>query len=431
MKRRLLQRTLLFLAAGLFFCLAAVFLLLIAQPGLAALAAAPLRRIVGNQAVAEVESAIFLLQDITIQQANDLGVLEARAPWQLLGRRSDWSLGQAPAAPPPTATATPALGADLAQDKSMPTAGPTAASLPTPAVTPTIPPLPTEANPSPTPEQWSLPAVPAFGSLEGEGFWQPYLFDADGGVVALRTFLQPDPERPHAVVAAVALDLRKVQLHYVLGSEEPSLPGGPQGDGYIAADHKQPGKLLATFNGGFMATHGEYGAMAGGFMPLPPKEQAGTVAIYRDGSVRIGVWGEDIEPSGDFAAWRQNASMVVRDGGIDERVFNGSIATWGGNLDGVIVTWRSGLGISADGKVLYYLAGPAMSMPTLARTMQAVGVYNGILLDINAYWVHFAAIQAEVDGLRAEPLFAEGMETQADRYLRQSPRDFFYITALP
>ena len=274
-----------------------------------------------------------------------------------------------------------------------------------------------------------MPDIKPFGSLVGEGQWQPYINHPDGDIVGLRTFLQPDPERPHTIIAVVAFDLAKVNLNYVLGSEEPSLPGGPRGSGRIPSEDKEPGKLLATFNGGFLAPHGQYGAMSDGVVTLPPKNLAGTVAMGNDGRVQIGIWGEDINPAGDYAAWRQNASMVVHQGEINERVYNSSITTWGGSLDGAIVTWRSGLGLSANGQVLYFLAGPAMSMPILAKSMMVVGVQNGILLDVNPFWVHFAAIQADGDALHAEPLFDEGMETKPDRYLFQSQRDFFYITA--
>jgi hypothetical protein len=177
-----------------------------------------------------------------------------------------------------------------------------------------------------------------------------------------------------------------------------------------------------------MASHGEYGAMSNGTTALPAKSPYGTVAIYQTGEVQIGEWGSDILPDGDFVSWRQNARMVVHNGQINDRVYNGSIITWGGNINGEIVTWRSGVGLSADQQILYYFAGSSLSMPTLAESMTAVGAYNGILLDINASWVHFTAFRPGEDAFTAEPLFEEGMETHTDRYLLQSSRDFFYVT---
>jgi hypothetical protein len=61
--------------------------------------------------------------------------------------------------------------------------------------------------------------------------------------------------------------------------------------------------------------------------------------------------------------------------------------------------------------------------------MLAAGVQNGMLLDINNFWVHFTAIQSEDGKLVAEPLLPDDMKDQIDRYLSPSPVDFFYITA--
>lgn len=388
-------------------------------PGVGTAVARPLRQVVGNERVAQLETVLFTVQDGFKQLTYGLGVAEPEAPWQTAGADAP----PAPTEPRPTTTptATPTTAAEETAVTVL------AGTLP-PSLTPTRTPTPSPTA-TPTAVPWSLPTVAPFTNLEGEGVWQPYLYNEGGEVVALRTFLLPDPERPYATVAVVAFDLTKTSLHYVLGIDEPKLPDGPGGNGTISAEDKQPGRLLAAFNGGFMATHGEYGAMSGGVVALPAKSPYGTVAIYQSGEVRIGEWDSDILPEGDFAAWRQNARMVVHNGQINDRVYNGSIITWGGNINGDIVTWRSGVGLSADQQILYYFAGPSVSMPTLAEAMTAVNAHNGILLDINAAWVHFTAFRPNDDAMvTAEPLFEEGMETHTDRYLNQSSRDFFYVT---
>jgi hypothetical protein len=388
-------------------------------PGVGAQVARPLRQVIGNQGVAMLETVLFQAQDGVRRTQYGLGLKEAAAPWEVAVEPT--------AVIPPTPIPSPTPTAE-------PTATATAVLLADAAVPPAETPIPTETplptpTPSPTPVLWSLPAAPAFGDLVGEGEWQPYLTNSQGDVVALRTFLQPDPERPYAIVAAVAFDLTQVDLHYVLGTKEPALADGPRGTGFIPAERRQADRLLAAFNGGFMASHGEYGAMADGLVALPAKNGYATVAMYPDGSVRIGNWNEAIDPAGPFTSWRQNARLVVADGVVNERVYTGSIVVWGGNINGNIVTWRSGLGISQGNDVLYFLAGPSMSMPTLAEAMTAVSVHNGLLLDINESWVHFAAVRPDGAGdLLAEPLFPEGMATWPDRYLRQSDRDFFYVT---
>lgn len=395
-------------------CLA-FYLALSRWPGLGAQVAKPLRGVIGNEGVAQIETLFFTLQDTAKQAQYGLGVAEAAAPWQVTAvPPTAVSLATIP--PSPTATQTPIPA--LTNETPLPTVPPTA----TPTASPTL--LPTATS-------WALPTTAPFGSLTGEGIWQPYLVNPAGDVVAVRTFLQPDAERPYAIAAVVAFDLTQTSLHYVLGSEEPALADGPRGYGFMDEAHKQPGTLLATFNGGFMASHGEYGAMADGLVTLPAKDGYATVTMGDDGRVQIGEWGGDIPAGGDYQSWRQNARLITQNGVINERVYNGSAATWGSSLTGDVVTWRSALGLNADGTVLYFAAGPSLSMPALADVMQAIGAANSMLLDINETWVHFAAIRANGEELVAEPLLPEGMDSNPDRYLRQSQRDFFYITAVP
>ncbi|MFO7681257.1 MAG: phosphodiester glycosidase family protein, partial [Chloroflexota bacterium] len=184
------------------------------------------------------------------------------------------------------------------------------------------------------------------------------------------------------------------------------------------------------FNGGFMATHGAYGAMSGGIEALPAKEGYATIAIGADGAVRIGEWGTDLNADGGpYAAWRQNARLITQNGAVNERVYTGTAATWGSSINGDVVTWRSALGIDENNEVLYFVAGPSLSMPALAEALTAVSAHNSLLLDINESWVHFAAIRYADGAPVAEPLLPEGMDTTVDRYLRQSSRDFFYVMA--
>jgi len=390
-------------------------------PGVGAQAAKPLRALLGVRLVAQMETAVFTLQDGVKQARYGLGLAQAEAPWEAVPTRAAVAV---------LSTITP-TAVPIVQDEGVRGEGMRGEETPSPAPptpSPLHPPTPAPSpTPEPTPDQWMLPPIPPFGDLAGEGEWQPYLFDEAGNVVALRTFLQPDGERPYAVVAIVAFDLAQTSLHYVLGYDEPALPDGPRGAGVIPAADRQPGRLLATFNGGFMASHGAYGAMADGLTALPAKEGYATVAVTEDGAVLIGEWGGDIPVDGAYQALRQNARLVTQNGAINERVYSGSAATWGSSIDGDVVTWRSALGLSADGQVLIFAAGPSLSMPALAETMLAAGAANSLLLDINESWTHFAAIHVDGDELIAEPLM-KGMEYRANRYLHPSDRDFFYIT---
>jgi hypothetical protein len=381
----------------------------------------PMRKLLGVERVAQLESMLFNAQDSLKQLQYRLGMAEPESPWTISANPADSSpsdpvyLAGTPQPPNPSPAAPlPSATQSLSGDQATSTpAGPT------PTAT---------LAPSPTPASWSLPDLEAFGDSSGEGVWQPYIETSNGEVVALRTFLQPDPERPYALVAVVALDLSKTRLHYVLGLKEPARPGGPHGWGVIPDEDKQLGKLLAAFNGGFIAEHGYYGAMADGVTALAGRAGLATLGIYKDGSVRIGEWGTDLSLGEDFDAWRQNALLIIDGGQINPKVHTGTYIEWGANLDGAIVTLRSAVGISEDNQVLYYFAGPSLSMPVLADAMARAGVHNGLLLDINPTHAHFTAMREDDGKLVAESLYEQIMDLWIDRYLGIWDQDFFYVT---
>ncbi|MFH1907837.1 MAG: hypothetical protein ABIL11_10740 [Chloroflexota bacterium] len=425
-RRRSFKRILaLILLAILFSCVGTVSVVEI-WPSFGAQVANQMRGLFGPQVVAQIETIVFQVQDTVRQWQYQYGGQQAEAPWESEAPLLETTpFAQAAAwdatLPPEPATRTPTPSAAIETPASMEQSEKPQDQLPTMTASPT---------PTPMPYVWRLSNLRPFGTLEGEGVWLPYLHDREGHVVAARTFLQPDPERPYAIVAVVAFDLTRTRLHFVLGFNEPSLPDGPKGNGLIPEKDREAGVLLAAFNGGFRAANGQFGAMADGIVALPPKSEMATVGIYRSGEVRIGSWGEDIDDTPDLQAWRQNCRLIIQDGKISPRVYNNSITDWGGSISNQIVTRRSSLGLDREAKTLYYFAGPSLSMPVLADAMLVAGVQHGMLLDINHFWVHFTAIHSEEGKLVAEPLLPNDMKDHIDRYLSPSPADFFYITAL-
>lgn len=413
-RRRLLKRILTLVLSGIFLCVSTLAAVEI-WPSLGAQAANTLRDLFGPQVVARLETVVFQAQDALKQWQYQSGIEQAEGPWD--------SVLPGPS-PTQTTTAEPSMTPTPSQNIPKPerTAPPATERL-------AVQDLQT-ASPSPTPTRvtWPPANLTPLGTLEGEGIWTPYLFDAQGNMVSARTFLQPDPERPYAIVAVVAFDLTRTRLHFVLGFNDPGLPDGPKGDGLIPDRDRQAGVLLAAFNGGFRTANGQFGAMAGGVVALPPLDGMATVGIYKDGTVRLGSWGTEITDSPELVAWRQNCPLVIQDGEISPRVYNESTVDWGGTISNQIVTRRSGMGLDEEAKTLYYFAGPGLSMPALADAMRTAGVHNGMLLDINHFWVHFTAIRAEGDTLLADPLLPNDMIDHVDRYLNPSPVDFFYVT---
>lgn len=386
------------------------FLLVKSWSAIGASLAGPMRSILGIERVAQLETLLFNAQDGVKRLQYRLGMAQPEIPFQET------------VALLPVNTPTVMILSDTATPESEPrTESESVSSQSVTDETPT-------PDPSPTPSAWTLENISAYGSLPEEGAWKPYIFNSAGEVVAVRTFLQPDPERPFTILAVTAFDLSKSNLHFVLGLEEPAKPGGPHGYGRIPDEDLQPGKLLAAFNGGFIAEHGAYGAMADGVTALAGRAGLATLGIFENGQVQIGEWKNDLLAEEKYQAWRQNALMIIHNGEINPKVETGTYIEWGANLDGSVVTMRSAVGLSEDNQVLYYFAGPSLSMPVLADAMQRTGVDDGMLLDINPTHAHFTAFRVQDGELVAEPLFPEEMDIWVDRYLHPWKQDFFYLT---
>ncbi len=147
--------------------------------------------------------------------------------------------------------------------------------------------------------------------------------------------------------------------------------------------------------------------------------------MYDDGRVAIGTWGDEVFYRDGLHNWRQNGPLIVQNGLVNPHTADSAPEDWGYTVGGGTATWRSGLGLSADGHTLYYVAGAHLTLPTLAAAMADTGAANAVQLDINSYWVQFVAIKSSAGALMSEPLM-DGMKNDS-RYLHPFERDFFYV----
>jgi Phosphodiester glycosidase len=272
-----------------------------------------------------------------------------------------------------------------------------------------------------------LPAVPPLFSppLAGEGQW---LADSLPGPTRrgwpapmAKTFIRPDSQRPYAVVMLVAIDLRQVQLHIVDGTHDPAA-GGP---GVVPAADQQGDELLAAFNGGFKAADGHYGLMTAGHTYLPPQPGAATLALYADGTVRLGRWGSADVPAANLVAYRENGAPLIENGQVNPSAHTDGYA-WGAPILANIYTWRSAVALTGSG-VLLYAAGDAVSADTLARALARAGARQAMQLDINPVWVRFETYGRSGASLVAHKLRSD-MYGGSNQFLVPYERDFLYVT---
>src|SRR5438552_250588 len=248
------------------------------------------------------------------------------------------------------------------------------------------------------------------------------------GLAAGRALFSPDPTRPYVETALVRMDLHATQLHLVAGTQEPISSARAARPGVIPAPDRKVGRLLAAFNGGFKAANGDFGMYVNGVTLLPPIDGLATLAIYRDGHARIGVWGSDMVATPDMIAYRQNCPLLLDGGQLTDQANSDDPALWGKTVKHKIATWRSGLGLSADGRYLIYAAGDGLTVPSLAQALAWGGADRAMQLDINSWWARFVTFAHSGSHLIAQKLLAD-MVGDTRQFLAPDTRDFFYLTA--
>lgn len=191
------------------------------------------------------------------------------------------------------------------------------------------------------------------------------------------------------------MDTRLLSARLYSGSKSPG--GGP----YLYTAPIQPAQaasLVAAFNGGFVMDVAGGGYYTEGHLVDPLVPGAASLVIFSDGSVTVGAWGTDVTMTPDVASVRQNLVPLVAAGQPTPQAASPDWQAWGNtcgatscaaSVPGVESQWRSGVGVTADG-ALVYVAGPALDPLQLAQLLVRAGVVRGMQLDINPDWPVFA-----------------------------------------
>jgi hypothetical protein len=204
------------------------------------------------------------------------------------------------------------------------------------------------------------------------------------------------------------MDTRLLSAKLYSGSISPG--GGP----YRFTAPVQPtqaASLVAAFNGGFKETAAGGGYYTEGRLIDPLVAGAASLVIYADGSVTVGAWGSDVTMTPNVVAIRQNLVPLVAGGQPTAQAASADWQSWGAtcgatscasSVPGVERQWRSGVGVTADG-ALVYVIGPALNPLQLARLLVRAGVTRGMQLDINPYWPTFVTYDPPTPGDLAAP----------------------------
>lgn len=289
-------------------------------------------------------------------------------------------------------------------------------------------------------------------SLNGDPFIKP---SSDPLGHFYTTFLRTDPEREFSRILITAWDPLTVELHMMSGTDEPKSATGETGSGLVPRDPDVIQNLVAAFNGGFQASHGDFGMMVDGTLYVPPLPFAATVARDVDGRVGMGTWPPDQSVPKFLSSFRQNLTPLVADGRYNPY----GRSWWGGVPSGwedETRTVRSGLCLTEGGLVAYFY-GAKVDAEHLAKAMLALDCSYGLHLDMNQghtglefyhvdrvdqlpplamrldkMWQAEGAV-SDAPGLRfrGRRLFRSMQLMNFPRFIRRESRDFFYLTARP
>ena len=262
---------------------------------------------------------------------------------------------------------------------------------------------------------------PAGQALPGEGAWRVAV-SVKGVPAVFKTYVRQSRTYSSYYAGVVSMDQRLLKFSLRPGTEDPGY--GNWGAPMTIPPGRRLG-LAATFNSGFrIASSGGGYYMNGRYVSQLVKGTASEV-YFKDGKLLIGRWGSGLLRMGpDIAAVRQNLLPIVENGHVPASVDQNVLSSWGATLGGGYNVWRSGVGITNDGRIIY-VYGPALDVRTLANLLQRAGCVTAMELDINPDWMSFMYYLAKNHPANPTPVNLLRSQIQpANRYYSISNRDF-------
>lgn len=259
-------------------------------------------------------------------------------------------------------------------------------------------------------------------ALPGEGVFRT-VETVHGQPAVQVAYLRPDQNHTSYLAGVAWMSGRLVRLVLHPGSQDPgSLSSWSQPD--RVPPSARPG-LLATFNSGFRLRDARGGYYADGHGAGSLVRGAASLVVYRDGHATVGSWGYPLHLAPDVVSVRQNLQLLVDGGRVVPDLAHHVQSTWGGTVAGAYYVWRSGIGVTSAGD-LVYVAGDALSVQSLAVLLHRAGAAQAMELDINQAWISYMWY-SHGSGHGAVPHKLSAFWRPARRYFSPSSRDFFAV----
>jgi Phosphodiester glycosidase len=260
-------------------------------------------------------------------------------------------------------------------------------------------------------------------ALPGEGVFVPRVIRHGRPVVQVAK-LRPDPRHPSFLAGVAWMSAANVRFQQHPGSIDPghltrwsqpaTLPPGARSG------------LAATFNSGFKIADARGAFYQNGTSVGRFRRGAASFVIYTDGHVDIGSWGTEVSMSPTVSSVRQNLRLLIDAGRLTPEINGDPQSTWGATIGAAAYVWRSGVGITASGDIVY-VAGDALSARTLAVLLQRAGAVRAMELDINRSWVSYMWYTPARGSGPPAPHKLVDFYRPANRYYQVNSRDFFAV----
>lgn len=308
-----------------------------------------------------------------------------------------------------------------------------------------------EPEADPAPQIASEPVDPAFPKpqdipplylspkLDGEGVWtsQDLPAGSDGRPLVYKTSYRPSLDFPNAVVYMAMMDMNRLSTRLFIGQTEPGI--------YQISykpEREDLSRIVAITNAMWMQQHARgAGAIFRGQVVYPMVKGMATLVVYRDDSVDVLDWTDEI-PLSLVRDARQLRHLIVKDGAVVEEVVkHGKIEQAEIGLGGFLIDaqgkntmgnkfWylanRTAFGIRDDGNLVFAM-GHHVGTRDLAKALVLAGCKRAIHGDANIHNIvcNFFFRDEKNKIVKRDKLSPEQLQYTMKRYDQGHAKDFF------
>lgn len=268
------------------------------------------------------------------------------------------------------------------------------------------------------------PLVPlASPPLAGEGVFRTVV-TVKGQPAVQVAYLRPDASHTSYLAGVVWMSGKLLRLVQHPGFEDPGHLGLFNTPDTVPASARA--SLVATFNSGFKIKDSRGGFYQNGHTVGSLTPGAASLVVYADGHTDVGAWGSEVSMTPQVVSVRQSLKLLVDHGQLAPNLDSNVQSNWGATIKGAYYVWRSGIGVTASGD-LVYVAGDALSVHSLAALLQRAGAVRAMQLDINVAWISYMWYTPGSSPTAPVPHKLVAFQRPANRYLTDTSRDFFAV----